>query len=447
MKSPFNFYSHFIACNWQWKLLLFTLLMFPVSPFLAAINLFILIIRNFQLNFKIIKKQDSTFLLLIIILWLIISSYFAYDKEDAFLGMANFLSGFIIFITFKLMVNKISHLKAISFAISFTSILIVILGLGQLYFDWSSSKNLSFLTGYHLVGSGIPPNRMSSLFNHANILSLYLDTSFILSLGLLLSQDIDKFNLIKVLNNPKKWKISKLDIWLYLTILLDIIGLLLTDSRNGWLIAFLAVIVFSFYYKIYPLLFLLTISGVFTAWASFGNLPAQNLMRKIVPDFIWLRLSDQIFENRPFPTLRITQWNFCLDMIMDKPILGWGIRSFSILYKKAFDTYLGHPHNLFLMFMAETGIIGLFLLMIFVGKILIKGPRITKYYQKNKSEGVIFLSYLICFSGYIIFNLFDVSIFDFRLNILGWFILACISGVSENIIEIKEEDSTIVKNS
>ena len=56
-------------------------------------------------------------------------------------------------------------------------------------------------------------------------------------------------------------------------------------------------------------------------------------------------------------------------------------------------------------------------------------------FKDQKSEAIILFSYLVVFSGFIIFNLFDISIFDLKLNLLGWVILAAISGVSENIVK------------
>ncbi len=129
MQSSFNFYSYYISCNWQWKLLLFALLIFPVLPLFGAVILALIIIKNFQLNFRKIKQESSTIFALIIIIWLVISSCFAYDKGEAFLGIANFLPGFIIFINFRLIVDQINQLKAISFALSFASTFMVILGL------------------------------------------------------------------------------------------------------------------------------------------------------------------------------------------------------------------------------------------------------------------------------------------------------------------------------
>lgn len=437
-KAFYSYFSNF-PNNWQGKLILFGLLILPLIPALGVACLLIAAFKNFRLTFNFSKNLSTNNLLLILTFWLILSCIFAYKTGEAWLGLANFLPFFAVFVLIKNIINQVQQLKIISLMISFASIIIVILGLGQLYWGWSSPQLLYTLTGWNLVLNGVPPERMSSVFIHANLLSLYLTTSLILSFGLCLSEFSEKINLIPSRENQRKIKSQYLKIWLILTIILDLIGLVLTNSRNGWLITFFAVIAFCFYYQWYRLIQILSIIGITVAWASFGNFEGQNWLRKIVPDFLWQRLSDEMFNDRPLTTLRVTQWRFCWDMTWNRPIFGWGLRNFSWLYKEEFATYLGHPHNLLLMFMAETGIFGLVLLMVFVGKVLGQGIIALKSIKNSNSDRIILFSYLICFSGYFIFNLFDVSIFDLRSNTLGWFILACIAGVSEKLGQ-KSED-------
>jgi O-antigen ligase len=428
-----NFYWSNFPHNGQEKLILFGLCILPLIPALGVACLLIAACQNFHLKFKFSQELSTNNLLLLLTFWLILSCLFAQRSGEAWLGLANFLPFFAVFVLIKNVINQIQQLKIISLMISFASIIIVTLGLGQLYWGWSSPQFLPPLIGWHLVLNGVPAGRMSAVFIHANLLSLYLTTSFILSCGVLLSEYSKKNNFFKSTKKAKKINLNYLELWLILTIVFDLIGLVLTNSRNGWLIAFWAIIAFCFYYQWYRFIQLLTILGIMVSWASFGSFEGQTWLRKIVPDFLWQRLSDEMFNDRPLTTLRITQWRFCWDMTWHRPIFGWGLRNFGWLYKEEFATYLGHPHNLFLMFMAETGIIGLILLMLFVGRVFQQGIIAFNSIKNSDSERIILFSYLICFSAYFIFNLFDVSIFDLRSNTLGWFILICIAGVSEKL--------------
>ncbi|MEO8890260.1 MAG: polymerase, partial [Coleofasciculaceae cyanobacterium] len=97
-----------------------------------------------------------------------------------------------------------------------------------------------------------------------------------------------------------------------------------------------------------------------------------------------------------------------------------------------------HPHNLILMLTAETGIPATLLFCGLIGWILAQAiliiniwsdvaPTATKY-QWHQDKLMIF-SYLLAFVGCILFNMLDVTLFDLRVNTLGWIILSAICGV------------------
>ncbi len=132
--------------------------------------------------------------------------------------------------------------------------------------------------------------------------------------------------------------------------------------------------------------------------------------------------------ERPVETLRITQWRFCWDLIRERPLFGWGLRNFTPLYEAKMNYWFGHPHNFFLMLSAETGIITALLLIAVVASVMIRAVRFFLDWS-GKDFQLIFFSYLLAFTCYIIFNLTDVTIFDLRVNTLAWILLAAISGV------------------
>ena len=189
----------------------------------------------------------------------------------------------------------------------------------------------------------------------------------------------------------------------------------------------------------YWILKLLTLGAILISGASFGNFPGQDLLRKIVPNFLWQRFSDQAYPDRPIATLRVTQWNFCLDLIRDRPFWGWGLRNFSPLYEEKMATYLGHPHNFFLMLGAEAGLINLIFLSLIIGWILSRGCLAFIILKNDDSEPIIFFSFLMIMGAYILYNLVDVNLFDLRLNTIAWIVLASISGISSRILEQEKE--------
>ena len=218
---------------------------------------------------------------------------------------------------------------------------------------------------------------------------------------------------------------------------MNVIGLVLTSSRNAWAIALFACLIFAIYLSWYWLVGVVTLAVSSISWASFGNLPGRDLMRKVIPAYFWQRISDEMYQDRPIATLRTTQWRFSWEMTGDRPWLGWGLRNFSPLYRAETGIYLGHPHNLFLMFSAETGILGVLCLSGMVGWVFFQAIKAISQLSKNnrKQAQLILFTYLVAFGGCVLFNCFDVSIFDLRANTMGWLLLAAISGVSESITE------------
>jgi len=364
----------------------------------------------------------------ILSIWLIINSFLAYQPAEAFLGLANFLPFFALFASLSIVIRHPHQLRRIAWLLVIPTLPIVILGLGQLYFNWHSPPLIKTILGWELVSTGVPSGRMSSVFIYANFLAIYLAIAFILGLGLWL--DI--------------WRNSKLQNRNYLLLGLisiilfaDAAGLGLASSRNAWGIAFLGFMAFAIYLSWYWLVSVVTAIGVATMGASFGSFSGQTWLRKIVPMFIWGRLSDSLYSDRPLATLRITQWEFCWSKIQENPLIGWGLRNYTPLYLEATNFWFGHPHNLFLMLGMEIGIVASLVFCLIVAVILAQAILLLRHNNHknlrslNKSDRLMIFSYLVAFGGYILFNFLDVTIFDLRINTIGWILLSAIYGVSQ----------------
>ncbi|MGD1918210.1 MAG: O-antigen ligase family protein, partial [Pleurocapsa sp.] len=144
----------------------------------------------------------------------------------------------------------------------------------------------------------------------------------------------------------------------------------------------------------------------------------------------WTSLSDKLYD-RPVETLRISQWVFCWDKIKERPFGGWGLRNFSPLYEAKTNYWFGHPHSLYLMLGAETGIVSSLLLMGFVGLIMYRATILLLNWTFDSSK-LIYFSYTVVFFCCVLFNFLDVTIFDLRVNTIIWIILAAIGGIAIN---------------
>jgi hypothetical protein len=74
-------------------------------------------------------------------------------------------------------------------------------------------------------------------------------------------------------------------------------------------------------------------------------------------------------------------WGFCIEIFKEYPILGTGINTFNEAYNKLglepviTPSHNAHPHNIYLQFLAETGIIGLSFLLIYLGTFILTALR------------------------------------------------------------------------
>lgn len=444
-----------------WTLLQIAILVLPIIPALGTILIFITTIWTGIKYTKIACQSILNKLLAILTLWLIFTAFLAPYPSEAFLGLANYLPFFLAFSSIHLLFNNPSQLRQIAWLIVISSFFVVILGLGQLFLNW----HIPYILGWELVTGGEPKGRMSSVFIYANFLAIYLQIVFIFALGLIIEfyQNLrNKKPVFKTLFDPNfpflftqriknnsnnsvppyqnvsEQLIFKLNsyqnqvfVFLILTLILTSIGLILTSSRNSWLISFIAVIAFLLYLGWHKIILALGTMILTIIWSAIGPDPVKIGLRKIIPISIWGRLSDEIYPDRTVESLRITQWKFTIELIKEHPLTGWGLRNFTPLYEEKWGLWLGHPHNLFLMFTAETGFIGMILLGSFVGLILYKNILLLKELSIKHQDHLIIFTYLIAFGSCILFNLFDVSLFDLRVNILTWILLFALGGITK----------------
>lgn len=414
-----------------WNFAQLMLLVFPLIPSVGAIGLLLASLVTWKQEYRRIIRRPLNWGFAIFSLWLLVTACFAVYPSDAFLGLANFLPFFLVFAGISALLQTPAQLRQISWCLVAPSLLVVILGVGQMFLGWTGPAGLSSLLGWALEPKGNPPGRMASVFMYANILAAYLIIVFILGLGLL----IDTYQQLQCMKAPQAGEIRKSSLRMHLAFLSvavvgSCIALVLTDSRNAWTIAIASCLVFALYQGWWWLVAAsLGVAGSVLG-AAYGPSSVQRSFRQIVPTFFWMRLTDQMYPNRPVADLRITQWQFAWSMTQQRPWTGWGLRNFTPLYQAKMNTWLGHPHNLFLMLTAETGIPATICLCSLIGWILAQGVLLlTKCPSEWQQDRLIIFSYLVAFGGCTLFNTVDVTLFDLRVNLLGWLLLAAICGV------------------
>lgn len=392
----------------SWHLTLLSVLILPLIPSLGEAGLIVVLLLQIRQHHRAILSCRLNWAIAVVSFGLIISAVWASDPQEALLGLANFLPFLAILAVYPQLFVKLSQLRQLAWILIIPSAPIVILGWAQLYLKLS----IPYLLGWELVAEGNPTGRMASVFIYANILAIYLLLVFCFNLGLWVE-------------NYLKWQ-KKALIRLSINLVIVMSGLILTSSRNAWAIAGMLGLLVAFYLGWRWLVWFTMGLFAVVLWASFGPDPGRQFWRGYVPRYIWARLSDEMYSDRPIETLRQTQWQFTWELALERPWLGWGLRNFTILYKQEMGTWLGHPHNLYLMLMAETGIPVTLALAGVVGWILARAMLLLRHFNQDK---IILLTYIVAFIACILFNFLDVSLFDLRVNTLSWIILAAIAGI------------------
>ncbi|MEH2003967.1 O-antigen ligase family protein [Nostoc sp.] len=441
--ASLNKVFYYFKSRWQssWNYSLWALLIFPLSPLLGAVTIGIVSLITCLKQYRKISRRPLNRGFALLSVLLIVTAGFAQDKTTAFVGLFNLLPFFLVFAAHSTLIQTFAQLRQMAWVLVIGSMPVVIIGLGQLFLGWSLKFEILWIVfAWTIRPGGNPPGRIASLFMHANTFAAYLAIVFILGLGLWL----ENYQQLRV--KRRQWRLlptphyplssegaapSPLPLlFLTVAVITNFIALIFTNSRNGWAIAIFACLAYALYqgWRILISSVAAIVSSVLLA--AFAPSPVAHFFRQYVPDFFWARLNDDMYPDRPVALMRKTQWEFAWSLAQEHPWTGWGLRSFSGLYKAQMQIPLGHPHNLFLMLAAETGFPSTFLFCSLLAWILIIGIQLLrKPKYLNTQDRLIFFSYLLAFVAWVLFNTVDVTLFELRLNALSWLILAAICGV------------------
>ena len=396
-----------------WGLLQCWLALFVFSPIIGAVLGLFFWYDTIRKRGEIVLRRPLTQAIAILSAGLVLTCLLGEYPGDALLGLFHFLPFFLQLVVLGEIVENGSQLRRMAQIVVFSSIPVAAMGLGQMFWEWSGPVRwLGIVINWELAPGGNPLGRLSSVFDYANDSSTYFLVAFVLSLGLMGDKQ-----------RKKRW------VWLLLGLatVLDGTSLFLTHSRNGWAIAILAILAYALYWGWHWLVGAITAGVGLILWSAFGIDPSRQWLRAIVPHYIWARLTDEMFPDRPLAQLRSTQWQFALDLIHQHPFTGWGLRSFSTLYETQMNYWIGHPHNLPLMLFSEVGILVAVWFFCLVTWILAKAVYFCSLLRHSTEQAIVF-TYLVAFASIALFHLLDITLFDSRINFLGWWLLGSLLG-------------------
>lgn len=346
--------------------------------------------------------------LIVVSLLFVISALFAFDRSEASLQLAHFLPFFWIWANLVIYLrntpNFFQEIGKWSLAVVFSGLPVSLFGIAEcvikhLYKPFP--PKLTPAIDWLYTGDLWHP-RTYSIFDYPNTLANYLVMILGLNIGLLfLNRETEFFQ--------RSHRVFKL--LLYINALLILICLHCSGSRNGYLVAavlFGITLIRLRNHRWGRLLGLAGLASIIVTTLTFG-IGGRTLT--------WSWITDDP---------RVGVWGLALKFIRERPLLGYGLGNYKLLYNGEVPDYdfIAHAHNLWLMLLSEAGIPVTLAFTVVIGMICYRAVRALAQLRDRPNDQAILVAYSLAFLGSVLFSLWDVTLFEVRVNLLGWLSLA-----------------------
>ncbi|HEY9624997.1 MAG TPA: O-antigen ligase family protein [Crinalium sp.] len=395
----------------------FSLVTLPYLYYASLCGLFtvlIFLLRRFKRTALDPLTQNS---LLVISGWMILSSILAFRPGESFLQLTNFLPFFLFFATLPFLLKKTAIVERAALGMVMAALPINIISL----FEYSLKSSflpqaLQAIPWVDQIRSGPHVGRAMVMFEHPNAFASYLVLMLGLGLGLILKKTTaeGQSNLSDgTVAQPSRLKVKP--IWLYAATYSNLLGIFCSGSRNGVIVAVLQIVLFSLFIKSRRAVLMTGILGLLA----------------IASGTVFLGIGGRtVSVSSLAEDPRVGVWKIALELIRERPLFGWGLGNYKFLYQERLINpefpYIAHPHNFWLLLGSEGGIPLMILMTLFVGFICYQAVKQLMLRKFDPSDSAILLGYLFAFLGCISFALFDVTLYDARINVINWVILSAI---------------------
>ena len=330
--------------------------------------------------------------------WLLFTTLFAFDRSVALLGLLDFLP----FIVFALIVSEVVKTEIqreqITQNLTISTIPISLFGLFQVIFDRADLHLPRLFNSYIIPLGKSPDGRILSLFGHFNELGIFL----VMILPLMIHGIVTK-------EERKRW-IS------IVALPIGLICLFYSGSRNAWAVSAIGVIILTIFYRFWLGLGAI-LMGIVTLVSAVW-LPFAVSLRVLFPPWLIDRLLSTFDPQKTdfFSTVsRWNAWQIAIDLIGQSPIVGWGLRNFTVVARAQSQELFGlpHVHNLYLSIAVGAGLPGLilFLLAMFY--------TIRPKTDRTPLTFILQLSILLFLTS----SILDITLYEPRISLLFWLIV------------------------
>ena len=331
------------------------LFQFYISDLLLLILVVIVLVKIYTKRDEIVLSIWNSKLTIFLVLWIAMgfaSLIPAIDRTAVAIGIIRLIRVFITyFVIFHFVRNQKTTnfiLKCFLLALFFQSLLMIIQAVtGSLVFNVPGTR-----MGLDIVGE---INRPTGTLGHSSHYAKFC--GLVLSIALAYA----------FFSAHLKTKLYMIAFWVS-----GSIALVFTVSRIGLISWLLSIIIF------------------FIVILSFRIVPARKKKVVLLSGFTFIAISvtililiggtllkSRMMEDYGSATVRVPMWKVAINIIKAHPLVGVGLDNYTLVHRHYDDTneqisivFPAPVHNLFLLYAAEIGIIGLIFFLIFMGKII-----------------------------------------------------------------------------
>tara|TARA_B100000212_G_C27222678_1_gene467990 strand:+ start:265 stop:756 length:492 start_codon:yes stop_codon:yes gene_type:complete len=161
--------------------------------------------------------------------------------------------------------------------------------------------------------------------------------------------------------------------------------------------------------------------------------------KEFFSNLIPTRLIEKLINFKFIKNIRIENFKIALNLIKNRPILGWGATTFPLMYLASGGSQdTQHIHNISLEIAYNYGIPVSFLLTSLVTIIILRSFKLI-FIDKTHSSSIDkawFASTIVV----VIYNFTDITYYDGKVSLISWILLA---GLKSMLDESKKKDLLI----
>ena len=330
------------------------------------------------------------------------------DSNLSIFGLGNWIPFILFFWAFQPYLKSNEQRENIIRILVSGTFPILISGFVQYFLNWTGPFSLFNGLIIWYQKPIIYPGGLSSVFSHQNYAGSWLNLIWPLCIALVLDKSQ---NLLK-----KSFSIN---------FLLSVgFAIFLTNSRNAWsglLISLPVVIGIESFYWLIPILLVISILLLITI-SDFFSGDLQIYLRSIIPEQTWMEFTKEGFKDLDVSRIEILK--SAINLIISKPIFGYGAASFSAIYLSQTNFWKGHSHNLLAELAISYGLPATLILFSTISLILLLSAK-NIFFKKEISKIDFYKRAWWCSTFFfLISQLADIQYFDGRISIVFWILLA-----------------------